>query len=435
MKTAKDVLFGVCFGITMFVALILFIGFEWGLVKSFLVGALPAILIGLIGLKIIGIIEAKRMEEAKCEEQRKEEYLQRRAAEGKYTFPFQEFYSACVSAKCTDLQSPFCLQKAKLIADQILEKNGIKPEYHHIYDSTEKLAEYLEEGEKVELDRKERARQEAERIASMPHNADLRNEEKEAIALQNKVADLYGQEKRKFLLQNTISKVEKRIKEIEEGRKAAMELGVMISQSAAQEKTSDWAIAGGIASGIAGPAAGLAVAADTMRRNSEIETRNQANRAAANQLASSVMSSAFNSYSDTNALSAKRDALKEELNQTSTKVILDQIEQSEIIQSVNIADYDIKTTKSNALEISVSIQNTLEIKDVPPNVHLTVDGTFKGEVYAGELLVDTITIPLPLYGVVCGGKKSVTVYCGMYSKNKQPYSLKTQPNKLWVMEE
>lgn len=53
-------------------------------------------------------------------------------------------------------------------------------------------------------------------------------------------------------------------------------LGDLFLSGAGQEREHDWSIQGGLASGIAGPVAGLAVAADTMVKNQQIRERNAA---------------------------------------------------------------------------------------------------------------------------------------------------------------
>lgn len=56
------------------------------------------------------------------------------------------------------------------------------------------------------------------------------------------------------------------------------QLGVIMQQSVYQEKKTDWAVLGGIAEGIAGPAAGIATAANAINDNAKIEAENAARR-------------------------------------------------------------------------------------------------------------------------------------------------------------
>lgn len=55
---------------------------------------------------------------------------------------------------------------------------------------------------------------------------------------------------------------------------AMRELGMIMQKSVYQKKEKDWAIMGGIASGVAGPIAGVATAVNAMRDNSEIRAEN-----------------------------------------------------------------------------------------------------------------------------------------------------------------
>lgn len=64
----------------------------------------------------------------------------------------------------------------------------------------------------------------------------------------------------------------------QEGFAAIRELGVIMQQSVYQEKKKDWAILGGIADGIAGPAAGLVTAVNAVNDNAKIEAENAARR-------------------------------------------------------------------------------------------------------------------------------------------------------------
>lgn len=63
-----------------------------------------------------------------------------------------------------------------------------------------------------------------------------------------------------------------------EGIQAMRQLGMMAQESVYQEKEKDWAIHGGIAEGIAGPAAGIMAAANIMQDNARIKAENAARR-------------------------------------------------------------------------------------------------------------------------------------------------------------
>lgn len=64
----------------------------------------------------------------------------------------------------------------------------------------------------------------------------------------------------------------------QEGIEAIRQLGFMMQQSVYQEKKNDWAVLGGIAEGIAGPAAGITTAVNAINENAKIEAENAARR-------------------------------------------------------------------------------------------------------------------------------------------------------------
>ncbi len=63
-----------------------------------------------------------------------------------------------------------------------------------------------------------------------------------------------------------------------QGAATMRELSGVLESSVYQEKERDWAVLGGIAEGIAGPAAGVATAIDTMQDNARIRAENAARR-------------------------------------------------------------------------------------------------------------------------------------------------------------
>lgn len=65
----------------------------------------------------------------------------------------------------------------------------------------------------------------------------------------------------------------------QEGIKAMYQLGMIMQQSVSQKQEKDWAFLGGVASGIAGPVAGVVTAANAMMDNEQIRAENAAARA------------------------------------------------------------------------------------------------------------------------------------------------------------
>ena len=401
-----------------------------------------------IALPIIGLLNAilftclfrpvnkaiRKYEKLKSELIEKEEEYRANVASGNYEFPVEDFYAQCVSNGVRDISSPFYVNKARLLADEILKQNNIPSVYFKLYDSDEKLKAYLETGEKKEQEAKAQKKKEKEIQSRIPHEADLTEDEEIAIVIQDEAAELTGRDKREYLLNEEKRIAEEIIFNNNHQRDSLLNLGGMISRSAVKEKTTDWSITGGIANGIAGPAAGLAVAAETMRKNAAIEERNKQNQAAANLLASQVISSAYDSTNSNAIWEEEIQKLDSELEKLPTKVVLSDYDESELWQAIKIVNYKVQKCDSKALQLIIEISNTLSISDAPKGVRFATDGALIGHVYAGDLLVDTVNIPLPLYGIECEQKETVTAYCGKYSKNRKAYTVEFQSNHLWVME-
>lgn len=83
------------------------------------------------------------------------------------------------------------------------------------------------------------------------------------------------------------------------------------------------------------------------------------------------------------------------------------------------------------MRITVTITNNFKA-DVPENVQVVVDGTLSAKVFFEDILLDTVCVPLPLFGV--SKQESVTVYTDYYVEEEGNYSVQFSPNKLWIVE-
>lgn len=100
-----------------------------------------------------------------------------------------------------------------------------------------------------------------------------RSKEEEQVERQKELSRLVGKEKYLHGLRLELEKARKSKQDWDRITRS------MVNSSHAPADTSDWASAGGFASAIAGPAAGLAVASDIQRRNAEAEAAKARERA------------------------------------------------------------------------------------------------------------------------------------------------------------
>lgn len=349
-------------------------------------------------------------------------------AGGKWPFPDQKLYKICIQSGIENLNSDFAVKKALAVAQQLLNDANMPPEYHGLYVSPQNIASRFEHGKLLEL--------ESTRLKELhrrtPKQGELAADEVEKMALAQKLKPLYGTAKRNFILDDLIKKSETRITQLEEGQKAMRELSLIMGTSAYQEKKKDWAVLGGIADGIAGPGAGLAVAANAMAENCAIEQRNRQNQQAVSRMAAEMYSNSMSLSDDIGQVQRELNAFQRQRRESGMKVVLEQYTAEEIFKKLKITTSVTKTDNSKGLKLNVSIKSNFK-PDVPDSVKTTVDGTLTARIYFAQTPVSTVCVPLPLFGV-SDYLESVTAYSDQYVEADGEFTVDIVPNKLWVME-
>lgn len=347
--------------------------------------------------------------------------------EGKWEFPCDEFYDSCIQKGVKEVDSSFYFQKALIIARNIIASKEVPIEYHEMYLTEKQIKLYFSIGkENAEIKRNE--------WISTPHQAKPNETQRRNIELAQKLASAYGLQKRKTMLSDSLESVNEEIKKKQEGEDALRQLSFILASSAKEEKPKDWAILGGIANGIAGAGAGIAVALDAMEENKRIEARNQRNREAVMNLSADIYSSSFEVSTSIGQLRTARDMLSNEIKKTDEKVVLDDVKGSVLYNALELCSVEIFKTKNNILEVELTLNNSF-VPDVPEGVHIVIDGVLSADIFANNIKVGSVYIPLPLYGIECGKKETVVGYCKYYMPEEQSYSFKINKYNLWAMEQ
>lgn len=348
-------------------------------------------------------------------------------SEGKWIFPSSWLYEACKDAGITQIDSDFARQKVMTIAKKILNDARVPAEYHALYVNRDLLEDIFKDGKKKTdaMDAIAKAEQRA------PRQGTLREAERQLVVLSQRLHPLYGIDKRICMIEDAIEKINKKIYDYEEGQKAIRELGFILSTSVKQEKTKDWALLGGIVDGIAGPGAGMAAAVSAIIDNVEIERRNAQARQAANQTIHSIYADSSKMTTSIIDLENQRKLMQHYLLDAEIKVVMEQYSTDEIFKKLKVSSTVNKTKNGEGLQIAVTIKNNFQA-DVPENVQVVVDGTLSAKVFFEDTLLDTICVPLPLFGV--SKQESVTVYTDYYVEAEGNYSVQFSPNKLWIVE-
>lgn len=249
---------------------------------------------------------------------------------------------------------------------------------------------------------------------------DKKEEERELYSSWMQYARYHGREKRVAMLTDARKKA---LKEAEEQRMANRMLRSMVTKS-----ESNWAIAGGMVSGVAGPIAGALTAIDTEAKNIQIRAQNQENLKAIAPMLYSYSGSAA-------AHEAQAKRIAEMIEDAKTKLI-----------SKDTPKDCLKHLKFSDIEISVSETGTcfVKVKASAPkaltifgDTTAVVDGEIIASIYDKDKKLGSATLVLPTMGIP--GKSSVDLvgiclFCGGNAKAKS-YNLKFSADNLWLMEQ
>lgn len=344
--------------------------------------------------------------------------------EGTWKFPVGPFYAACKEANLSAVESEYAISKAKIIATDILNTAGVSWESREQYLKPHLLRKYFAEGKKLAGDTVEQTKQ--------PRDAEPTAAEKTFISRAEEISTCYGNSKRKIMLDYLHEEYSAKIRNVQEGRKALMQLGMIYADQ--QQKESDWAIIGGIAEGIAGPAAGIMAATETIANNNKIREHNAAMRRASMD----IMSGTANLVGNEIELEKELDQIKQQQKDIWNKVVLSSHTSADIWANIQLGKPNVKKTPSGVLAVSLPVAIKKNFKlDVPQGVVMVVDGTIKGEVWFENKLLGDIIFPLPLYGIPTNMIAEMTLdgMCGRSVKYDGKYTVKiADKQNLWIME-
>lgn len=296
------------------------------------------------------------------------------------------------------------------------------------YFQKERMEQLLLEGKQI-VDDVNRAELEAKKTPK-----DVTPSETEQVFLQrvSQISALYGNEKRVKMLDDLGLDLAIRIAKLKEGEEALKTLGMIYLDQ--QKKEGDWAIAGGLAQGLAGSAAGYMAASQVIENNREIQRHNAAMRNASLNILSGIPSA----VSNREELQKERELVCQKRAEAQEKIVLSSPAASEIWNHLHAGKYEIKKAKSGVLKIAlpVCIKTPLAL-DVPANVATVIDGTLQAEVLFEGKSVGVVNFPLPLYGILTNMTAEVTLD-GMLDRSVEfngEYTLKMlDSHNLWVME-
>lgn len=247
---------------------------------------------------------------------------------------------------------------------------------------------------------------------------ELRKKEQDTFTELTKYAKLHGREKRVAMCYDQYMLCKQECDKLEKQRDNSLS----VAQSYRREKD-DWAIAGGIAQGIAGPAAGLATAMDVQRKNAEAREKNEQSATAFTQ---------FGLFTD-NKLREKKKELQHyaERVDRAKKSLVDDSKPYELFEKLHFEQPTIGVSETGTITVKISANaKSFMIYDDRKAV---IDGSVVANIYEGTTKVGQAIMVFPQDGVsekTCE-LEGIALSCGQWGKK---YHATIGINDLWAIE-
>ena len=328
-------------------------------------------------------------------------------------------YRECVENGITTLDAAG-VARMVLLAKQI-----------NFYATEEELIQLYQQG-KEDVEEAEKAEASAARLEEERRKQEtirkILQKEKEEENGYRKCADLIGSDKRVKECLDKATHLELRMKEIDETIKT-LDAGENALLSAATQKEMDWATHGGIASAIAGPAAGVAVAMDIQQKNAEIRANNAVNKQFAQSIVCHSIEQKANLREQKEMYENKAQEWKKLAADAKLKLI-EEKDQNELLELLAPVIKKTSRTETGSMVIVVQVKRAkLKIFET---VNARIDGSFKVKIKDGENTVAEAYLVLPYLG--SSSDANIRSICTSLPKDTKDYTFEFEPYHLCAME-
>ena len=297
------------------------------------------------------------------------------------------FYNECINQGVLHMQSPVFRKKAALIAEQL----GIQTtDAVSLFEAASKVVEEKE-------------------FAALKHSEQI------AYDALIRYTECVGYDKKITMLKDMITVKNGEIEEL---------LSPAVNAEFSKKREHDWTIHGGIASGIAGPVAGLAAAVRVSQENAQIRQNNA-------QLAELQYKYLGAVAGDIQKLNREIESLERQISAHRTKII-PEANEAQIMSNLNIVVQETSISQTGAFLIKASVKCNTPVS-IYNELSGVIDGTIAADLYQEKQLVGTALMSFPVDGVGC---KSVVVEgMGLSGANRlKGYKIKFRPYHLWEIE-
>lgn len=290
------------------------------------------------------------------------------------------------------------------------------------------MERFLAEGKRLATDT-DNQKLEAQKI---PKDATPNQLEKTFIQRASAIVDLAGNQKRIKMLDDLKRDYIDQMEKLRQGEEAMKQLSMIYIQQ--QQKEEDWAFAGGLAEGLAGPVAGYMASSQVIEKNRKIQQHNAAMRDTSMRVLSGIPSM----ISDQTKLREEIKKIEKAQAEANEKIMLSTCDNLPIWEHFKVGKYEIRKADTGVLHISMSIRIEKPfLLDAPENVNAVIDGSLKANVWFENRIVGFVNIPFPLYGIPTNMTEEITLD-SMLDKNVAidgEYTLKIlDSHNLWIME-
>lgn len=268
---------------------------------------------------------------------------------------------------------------------------------------------------------------ETEKFEHKEEMSALKKEERALDTEYNKYIKFVGRKKSEQIIKDSIKECKTIIQECEADEESVRSGGEAF-YLANRQKESSWAIHGGIASGIAGGAIGVAAAIDTERRN--IEKREQNAKLLQATAALSVMQ-LEQIWKEKSSAQEKLDfwEVEKELNE---KRLIEEVDEWILLSKLNLEVKSFENLSTGSVKIVALTDVSRDFKIYDDEVAAAIDGSIAVSLSVDGTILGTATSVLPYQGVK--GKKTIEFICRKVKKQAENYDFIFEPVHLWAVE-
>ena len=316
------------------------------------------------------------------------------------------FYNECENNKIDNIDTEINKQRAIAIAKNLGIKYGDITEYFIACKSL--------------IDKENKKQQDEHQKYKMKS---LKEKESDFLFQSTRFAKYIGRDKRIAMLLDSRAKIEEKLNKAIAHRNALYD-GYKFTQT----KEKDWAIAGGIASGIAGPAAGIATAMDIQAQNAQIREQNAQNRDMYNI---STMGAKAKVGDEVVAIHNELKEFDKNFEKEKIKLVSDPTKE-EVFKKLTFDKTEVSISQTGAFKVKTLVSGCkFTIFDKLPAV---VDGTIVATLYQNNIKVGDALLVLPEKGISTRARKTEGI-CICNADKNIPYEIKFAPYHLWEIEE